>query len=337
MSSLNQQPYTNELIIDYLLGTLPETESERLDELSFTDDEFAGRLQIVENDLVDAYARGELSGRKLEQFNAVYLASPKRREMVRFAKTFQSFASRNSTLQTEDSPARKIGSEEAPSREASTHSAWWRFFTIPRLSLQWGMAVATLLLLVGGGYLLLENSRLRNQMNAVQAERESLQKRERELQTELANQRQADAETASELERVRERLAELERQPLNKPNDVKPEPPDQPKVATFTLAPQLRGAGQIAKVTVPAGTGVVALQLELEANDFSIYQAALKNPATGQIIWRSGKLKITGRTIPVRLRASLLQAQNYTLELSGISANNSSDVVGSYTFKVEKP
>jgi hypothetical protein len=325
-------------MIDYLLGALPEAESERFDELSITDDEFAGRLQIVENDLVDAYARGELSGQRLEKFNSIYLTSPKRREMVRFAKTFQSFTNQGSTLQTET--PRAIGvAEDARRKTTEPHTKWWHFFSIPRWSLQWGLAAATLVLVFMGGYLVVENARLRNQMNAVQAEREVLQKREQELQTALANERQADAETASELERVRERLAELERQQLINPKDEKPEPPptDSPKVAAFTLAPQLRGVGQIAKVNVPVGTDVVVLQLELESKDFSLYQVALKNPATRQIIWRSGKLKPSAQTIPVRIRAALLQPQNYTLELSGISASGNSDIVGSYTFTVVKP
>ena len=49
-------------IRDYLLGQLPESETERLDELSITDDECAERIRAVEHDLVDAFARGELAG-----------------------------------------------------------------------------------------------------------------------------------------------------------------------------------------------------------------------------------------------------------------------------------
>ena len=40
----------------YLLGP-SEEDAERLDEASITDDEVAGRLRVVENDLVDAYER----------------------------------------------------------------------------------------------------------------------------------------------------------------------------------------------------------------------------------------------------------------------------------------
>ncbi len=334
MSSLNQQLDNDERIIDYLLGSLSAEESEQLDERSFTDDTFAARLQIVENDLLDAYARGELSRERLERFNSIYLTSPKKRELVQFAKTLQAFKSYNSAVQTGE-PRTITTTDEKSRPKASLNSTWWRFFTLPRLSLQWGLAAATLVLILIGGYLAIDNARLRNHLSAIDSERQALQKREQELETALASARQADTETASELERVRERLAALERQPL--PKDEQPAAPNLPKVATFALAPQLRGASQLVTVRLPAETQMVALQLELEARDFSNYQAALKNLATGEIIWRSGKLKAAGKMVSVRLRADLLKPQNYTLELSGLSTNDTADVVGTYTFKVEKP
>jgi hypothetical protein len=71
----------------YLLGMLSDDEAERLDELSIADDEAAWRLSAVENDLVDAYVRGELHGETLQRFDAYYLASPRRRAKVMFART----------------------------------------------------------------------------------------------------------------------------------------------------------------------------------------------------------------------------------------------------------
>ena len=71
---MNKQAYNDQSIIQYLLGSLPEAEAERFDELSFTDDEFAEELKAAEKELVDAYARGELAGAALEQFKSYYLA-----------------------------------------------------------------------------------------------------------------------------------------------------------------------------------------------------------------------------------------------------------------------
>src|SRR5947207_11833289 len=83
---MSKQIYSDESLERYLLGLLPEAETERMDELSFTDDEFAQALKAVEKDLVDAYVQGELSGVNLEQFKTVYLASPFRRDNMQFAR-----------------------------------------------------------------------------------------------------------------------------------------------------------------------------------------------------------------------------------------------------------
>ena len=82
------------LLTQYLLRALPEEETERLDELSIADDDFAARLSSAENDLVDAYVRGELPPEESARFRSAYLSSPKRRDKVKFAETFLSFQQR---------------------------------------------------------------------------------------------------------------------------------------------------------------------------------------------------------------------------------------------------
>jgi anti-sigma-K factor RskA len=73
----------------YLLGTLPEEEREHLDELSIVDDDVALRLRVTEDELIDAYVRGELNGSTLERFEAEYLSTPERRSRVQFAQTLR--------------------------------------------------------------------------------------------------------------------------------------------------------------------------------------------------------------------------------------------------------
>ena len=76
----------DEILVRYLLGSLPEEQAARLDELSITDDEFVWRIRAAENDLIDAYLRNELSGETLDRFRSSYLSSPLRREKVKFAE-----------------------------------------------------------------------------------------------------------------------------------------------------------------------------------------------------------------------------------------------------------
>ncbi len=96
------QPANNHpAITQYLLGALPAAETEHLDVLSFTDDEFADSIRVVENDLVDAYVQGELADDELEQFKVFYLAFPPRREKVEFAQAFLVWSEKNATAQAE--------------------------------------------------------------------------------------------------------------------------------------------------------------------------------------------------------------------------------------------
>jgi hypothetical protein len=146
MSSPEQHDGNEQSVIHYLLGLAPEEEMERLDRLSITDDEFAVRLNTIENDLVDAYVRKELSGDMLKRFETFYLASPRRREKVRFAESFLAAVGQH------------------PAAPAPRPARTW--FALPRLAL----AAAACLLLLAGVYLLRENARLRAQVAHTQAE-----------------------------------------------------------------------------------------------------------------------------------------------------------------------
>lgn len=309
-----EQPVNDQMIIDYLLGALPELETERLDEMSVTDDDFAERLHAVENDLVDSYVRGELSENALRRFKSHYLASAGRREKVSFTKAFVEMVDKSTVAQNETQGI-QIGSRQLPP------------------ALQWGLAAAALVILLAGGYLMFENMRLRNQMVQMQAEHDALGSRKLELERQLARERSTDSVKEKELARVRDRLAQLEQQLAASRPELEQR---KVKVLALNLSPQNRGVSKIPVLAVPAGIDAVAVTLELEANDFPAYQAALKNPATSAFVWRSDTLNAgrENKLIQFRLPASLLKAQNYVLELSGILPGGTAEIVGTYSFRV---
>ncbi len=154
MSPPEKPTYDDRVLTQYLLGALPEADTERLDELSISDDEIAARLRTAENDLVDAHACGELEGDALERFRTHYLSSPRRREKARFAEAFRAFAGQTGI------PARP-----QPAR------AWppW-------------LAAAACLAIAASGYLAFENYRLGRDLSRSAADRMELLRRERELE-----------------------------------------------------------------------------------------------------------------------------------------------------------
>src|SRR5215203_3474982 len=345
---MNTKTYNRENLTAYLLGALPDAEAEIFDELSFTDNDFADELSAAEKDLVDAYVNGELTGENLQKFQSFYLASPLRREKVEFARNFQGFAEKNIT-----------GVESNPKRTLA--EIFSNIFVIRRPLLQSGFALAALLFMILGGWLFRENSRLNSQRSESKAkqdellQRESeLEQREKQLLDEIDQQRTTNSETEKELAKIREererreqelkiRQSQEQQQRLDEQRAAAQKTPAsslsrQISIASFILTPALRGSGQLQSVSIPAKTARVAMQLELEPNDYAAYRVVLKNQSGDQILWQSGKLKsktkAANRVLLVSFPASLLKSQIYSLEVSGLTTDGTAEIISGYSFKV---
>lgn len=337
---------TNQEMTRYLLGALAEAETERFDELSFTDNEFAAALNAAEKDLVDAYVQGELTGETLEQFNNRYLASPLRREKVTFAQGFQVFAEKSAHPQAEEVQA------ESPAKTATNRksSAWLlplSLFSFHRPALRWGLAAATLALMVVGSWLVFKNSGGDRQLTQPQAQQQTPPDPAPQPQKQLDDKQAAKAAAEQDLARVREEGERQERE-LSKRRDQarvieqqraakeQPASPARASIASFILTPQRRGVGQAPILAIPAKTDYVGMQLQLESNDYPTYRVALIDPSNNQALWRAGNIKAggNGKSLNVRFRASLLKPQAYILQVSGVPPTAVPEIVGDYPFRV---
>ena len=303
--------HDHQVLIQYLIGSLPEAEAERLDELSISDDEFVSRLSAAENDLVDAYVRGELSGESLQQFRARYFSSQRGRDKVAFADALRLREMRDETLQA-----------GAAAPGSSARFAAWLFRTVPGPDPAWAWAGVAALTLVAAGYLLFANGRLQQELARAQSDRAALQSRARNLQRRLERERPADAGPAKAAE-------------VGGPNPAKTEPL---RIASLLLAPPTRGIGGVPRLAVPPATDAVALRLQLEADEFPRYRVALKAAASDRVLWRSEKLESVleggARVVRVRVPAALLAPRHYSAELTGISPGGAAELLGTYSFAV---
>jgi len=334
----------DEPLVRYLLGLLPDEDAERLDELSIADDEIAWRLRAAENDLVDAYVRGTLAPDTLQRFESFYLSSPRRREKVRFARSLLQAADASAAPASTRAQHDPMLAPATPSADTSpSGGSWWYDRIIPHSKSGWSLAAAAALLLLACGTLLFQDARLRHELTEAQRARVALDDRARELEQQLADQRAARAEAARELERVRVSLAEGQRSSAGGvPGDAVPaHSTNALTTLALVLFPQTRAPGSIPTLVMPPGADRVAVRLHLESNDFSRYQAALKDPATNQIVWRSPIVAATsdaeGRTVSITVPASVLKPQHFALELSGRGAAGRAEIVGSYAFRIVRP
>jgi len=301
--SLPNKPGQADELVQYLLGVLPPEETERLDEASIVDDDIAARLRRVEDDLVDSYVRGQLSGDTLAQFESHYLASRHRRERVEFARKF---------LRAVDKVDKETGpvvAEAAPKTRASKLVAT--------------LAVAAALSLIAGGALLLQTVRLGRGLRDAQSDRVAVDQRARDLEREVNELRAANAAAAKELARARESSATVVREPAT---------------VALVLFPQTRSIGPVPTLAMPVGTEQLGFELRLESNDFPSYQVGLRDPAVNTVIWRSGwiapKSSAGQSSVRVGVPARALKPQHYSLDLSGRGTAGSTEVVGSYAFEL---
>lgn len=310
MASSENQAFDDQALTRYLLGGLSAEEAERVDELSIADEEFSWRLNGLENDLVDAYVRGELAGKDLERFRSFYLSSAGRRRKVDFARGLLQLEQRAAMQTTEAGRARALyGSRPR------LFSGWHSFFG-------WGFAGAAFVLLGLAIYLSLANFRLQRQLTEARQDRAAIEQRDRELEQQIRERKWPDAEARNQLERLRKSQANV----------------NQLRTVSLLLPPPMRGAGRISTISFHPGTDLfVVLLLLTESNEFPAYCAALKDPRSGQVLWRSQKVEAASlndkQAVSISFPATLLKQQNYIVELAGVRGGGPA-VVADYAFRV---
>ncbi len=91
--------------IEYLLGLCSQADRERIESEYFEDEDAFQKMLAAEDDLIDAYARGKLTGEERRRFEEHFLSSSQGRKRVQFARAFAGGVSARETT----APATLIG------------------------------------------------------------------------------------------------------------------------------------------------------------------------------------------------------------------------------------
>jgi hypothetical protein len=325
MTLLREPERDDQQLARYLLGQLTDEEADRIDEQSISEEGVAWRLREVEDELVDAYVTGELRGETLQRFRWFYLSSARRIDKVRFAQLLLRAAA-----------DREKNEGFWGSRR---WAAVWQQWATP---LAWSAGLAAALTLVASGALLQQSVQLRQELRTTRADSATLDRQTQDLQRQLAEQRSATARATTNLARARAALADAVPQQPSGPSKGIASPAAAPLGAAAPIAlvllPQSRAVGPPATLALPPGATQVAIQLQLEFNDFVGYRVALEHSDTEHVIWWSRRLaarSVDGTSrVSIVLPASLLKPQYYVIELMGVAANGGTEMVGSYAFRV---
>ena len=107
---------TENRILAYLLEELPEEEAARFEDECFAADNWPEQINLVEEDLIDDYLRGELLPERRRRFEHNYLKTAARRERVRTAAAL---------LKHVDQISDAAPQEAAPRRAGAEKQTWW--------------------------------------------------------------------------------------------------------------------------------------------------------------------------------------------------------------------
>lgn len=315
----------------YLLGEMSEQEQAQLEEAYFADDALFERFLAVKDDLIDAYARGDLTGQKREQFEQHFLASESRRERVEEARGFiraVTAASTNTITVDKTNPAH---TDDATSWLQSISKL---FVSRP---LVWQGALAVLLLIaLAGSWLLVRR------FQSQRTERERLQNEEaaRRLQEQERGRAVVPPVTSNGLPTNPTATPTPERTPPSKPADEHPPQPMPAQVASLFLSPfSPRDATASNSLLLRPETRGVRLHLAFKEGDYSRYDVALRTLDGKQVLTRQGfkaRSSAEGKSVTITLEPAIFDRQDYIITLNGLTAGGKREAIGDYYFRVER-
>jgi hypothetical protein len=323
---------SDKLIAKYLLGELPEEQQIEIEDRAFSDPEFLASITAVENDLIDEYVRRELPETQRRQFEARFLASESRRKRVELARAM---------VQVMDE-IRVTGRE---TRTAAAPAVSWRealaaFFHGLNPAGKIALAVAILLFVIGGAWLIAETLRLRSQLSQLQAQQQSQQNEREKLERQADLERKRSAELAAQLDREKQQRAQTDESLRRLSEKVnRPEETARPLIASLLLLPGIsRGASTQPVLRLPANATVVQLQIGIDpAEDFKSFGVELRTVA-GRTVWTRDNLTARntrgGRMVRLTLPSSALSSGEYELRLKGVASSGGTEDVGFYYFAV---
>src|SRR5579859_3904389 len=284
----------------YLLGELSPEEHASFEDRYLADPDLFEQLAAAEDEMIHAYLQGQCSASEKAVMEKRIAASPDWRQKIEFERTLMDHVS------SVPAPG-SVGAFSSASATGEIPRARRPLVTALRLA---AVAVWLLVVLIGGMWLIITNLRLRQELAQVQAQKADLERRQREMQQQLAN--------------------------------LSAKPPL--AMAPFVLTSHLvRDSNQQKPLVVPPGVTSVPLQLLLDQglDRFPIYAAALET-ADGTRLWQQSNLKSQPSAnqqlmIAIELPAGFLKRGSYVLKLNGISSNHKPEEVAVYIFHVTRP
>jgi len=331
----------------YLLGELSEQEQAQLEEAYFADDARFERFLAVKDDMIDAYARGDLTGEKRARFEQHFLAGRPRRQRVTEAQEFiraVSAASLNAAI---------VNVTPDASTESS-NASWWRstsnLFAFHSFVLR-GAIAALLLVALAGSWLLVRQF----QRQRVEGDRPQHEEAVRRQQEGKGGQTVAPPvnENSNDLARNNATNLSTNAPAANLNNARAPKRAAQPRianqrspnplpaqVASLSLLPFISRDGSSSNsLLLSPDTRAVRLRLAFKEDSYNRYDLVLGTLDGDRVLQRRG-LKARsdngGKSVTLTVDPAVFRRQDYIVTLNGLTAEGKLETIGDYYFRVER-
>ncbi len=308
--------HNKQLMIQYLLGELPEAAQTQLEEKFFTDNQTFEQLQIVEEQLIDDYLNNVLTQPERQKFEASYLNSERRRKKLRFARD----------LKTSFTPPPNF---VPPAGKISIWQSRRALLQLP--SVQFGVVVFGVLLFAVGLYFVAKSSNEKNQTQFsaqssvapvdTSATTQPTQSNDPGLKP--PTQRSASAEgLQAKLQTQKKKTGALTLLSILSPGQLRDTEPNSAS-NKIVISPQI--------VTV-------SLQLKLTPEKkYSTYRITVETNSGQILISRNNLTKSKdGKSLVISIPAQILSTDDYVLILSGKNTRQKFIEINDYNFRVVK-
>lgn len=334
---MNREIFEENTLRRYLLGELSDDEQARVEDAAFADVDLLAFVQTIENDLIDEYARGELTASEKRNFERMFLTSDERQKKIEFARAFAQTEQKNaasSEFETRRTDGKKIG--------------FWQTLSSLFAKPQFAFGALVLLVLLGGAAIYF-NSRKGDAEIASQKT-----PTQTPIQTSNQTANDSNIQTAENSAPIASPTIETpaEKSNQNKPATIqtpapKVSPTPQTRSETRDTAPTFAALVFPVGMTRDGGSGGKVLQLKLapdvktarlvfnleKGDEYKNYQIELRGKNSG--VLRTSVVR-SGNNVVLNVPAAKLAAGRYEAALSGTIGNQSS-TIGYYDFEIVKP
>ncbi len=292
-------------IIRFLLGEMPDEERAAFEDEYLRDNDFFHHVVEIENDMMDLCALGTLSESEQKRFERSFLAYPKRRKRLSFARALMGYAEQNSELQVQ------------PGLSATMLASSW-FQSRAMLTVA---AAVLFALIIARSWLFTVNRRLKADLHTLQEQEAS-----------------ASQKTASLQHQIEDLNKALEAR--NRPDQQSGPGPATSDFASFILAADaLRGSGKVPNLAILPNKPYVRLEVVFPTDVFTTYQVFVET-ASGSHVWHEAHatartLDSRDKEIIVKLPSRVLKPGDYVLRLTARNGQDTEDVAG-YSFRVSQ-